>query len=75
MSRVYSEENDFKNGRSQMKSWFLKRGYPKKLIENEMRKVNICKEGGGRLKELKACREKRLKELKAFPIVVTYRPN
>ena len=72
MSTVYSEENDFKNGRSQMKSWFLKRGYPKKLIENEMRKVNICKEGGGRLK---ACRGKRLKELKAFPIVVTYRPN
>ena len=44
ISRLCSEENNFKNYRSQMKSWFLKREYPEKLIENEMRKVKFCKE-------------------------------
>ena len=29
----------------QMKSWFLKREYREKLIENEMRKVKFSKEG------------------------------
>ena len=28
INRLCSEENNFKNYRSQMKSWFLKRGYP-----------------------------------------------
>ena len=32
ISRFGSEENDFKNYRSQMKSSFLKRRYPEKLI-------------------------------------------
>ena len=45
VSRLWSEENDFKNYKSQIKSWFLKRKYPEKLIENEMRKVKFCKEG------------------------------
>ena len=44
ISRLYSEENDFKNYRSQMKSWFLKREYPEKLIENEIRKIKFGKE-------------------------------
>ena len=62
ISRLCSEENDFKNYRSQMKSWFLKRGYPEKLIENEMRKVKFGKEG---IKEAKG--------VKGIPFVVTYR--
>ena len=43
--RLCSEVNDFKNYRSQMKSWFLEREYPEKLIENERRKIKFCKEG------------------------------
>ena len=53
ISRLCSEENDFKNYRSKMKSWFLKSEYPEKLIENEMRKVKFCKKGIKRRKELK----------------------
>ena len=36
-----------------MKSWFLKRGYPEKLIENEMRKAKFCKEGIEKSKRVK----------------------
>ena len=43
--RLCSEVNDFKNYRSQVKSWFLEREYPEKLIENERRKIKFCKEG------------------------------
>ena len=64
ISRLCSEENDFKNYRSQMKSWFLKRGYPEKLIENEMRKVKFGKEG-----------IKKAKGVKGIPFVVTYHPQ
>ena len=60
-SRLCSEENDFKNDRSQMKYWFLKRGYPEKLIENEMRKVKFCKE------EIT-----KTKGVRGIPFVVTY---
>ena len=44
-SSLCSKENDFKNYRSQMKSWFLKREYPEKFIENDMRKTKFCNEG------------------------------
>ena len=44
-----------------MKSWFLKREYPEKPIENEMRKVKFCKEG-----------IKKAKGVKGIPFVVTY---
>ena len=64
ISRLCSEENDFKNYRSQMKSWFLKRGYPEKLTENEMRKVKFGKEG-----------IKKAKGVKDIPFVVTYEPQ
>ena len=60
IGRLCSEENDFKNYRSQMKSWFLKRGYPEKLIENEMRKVKFGKEG-----------IKKAKGVKDIPFVIT----
>ena len=45
MSRLCSEENNFKNFGSKLKSWFLKRKYPEKRIENEMTKGKFCKEG------------------------------
>ena len=64
ISRLCSEENDFKNYRSQMKFWFLKREYPEKLIENEMRKVKFCKE------EIKNA-----KVFKDIPFAVTYHPQ
>ena len=64
ISRLCSEENDFKNYKSQMKSWFLKRGCPEKLIENEMRKVKFGKE-----------RIKKAKGVKGIPFVVTYHPQ
>ena len=47
-----------------MKSWFLKREYTEKLIENEMRKVRFCKEG-----------IKKAKGVKGIPFVVTYHPQ
>ena len=64
ISRLCSEENYFKNCRSQMKAWFLKRGYPEKFIENEMRKVNFGKDG-----------IKKAKGVKGIPFVVTYHPR
>ena len=64
IGRLCSEENDFKNYRSQMKSCFLKRGYPEKLIEYEIRKVKFGKEG-----------IKKAKGVKGIPFVVTYHPQ
>ena len=64
ISRLCSEENDFKNCRSQMKSWFLKRGSQKKLIENEMRKVKFGNDG-----------IKNAKGIKVIPFLVTYHPQ
>ena len=64
ISRLCSEENDFKNYKSQIKSWFLEREYPEKLIENEMKKVKFCKEG-----------IKKAKGVKGIPIVATYHPQ
>ena len=47
-----------------MKSWFLKREYPEKLIENKMRKVKFCKEG-----------IKKAKGVKGIPFALTYHPQ
>ena len=47
-----------------MKSWFLKREYPEKLIENEMRWVEFYKEG-----------IKKAKGVKDIPFLVTYQPH
>ena len=58
-----SDGIDFKNYRSQMKSWFLKRGYLEKLIKHEMRKRGN-KEG-----------IKKVKGVKGIPFVVTYHPQ
>ena len=47
-----------------MKSWFLKREFPEKIIENEMRKCKFRKEG-----------VKTTKGVKGIPSVVTYHPQ
>ena len=41
VSRTCSREKDFQDPCLQMKSWFLKRKYPEKLIDNEMKKVRF----------------------------------
>ena len=48
-----------------MRSWLLKRGYPEKLIENEMRKVKFCGQKG----------IKKAKGVKGTPFIVTYHPQ
>ena len=63
ISILCPEENDFNNCRSQLKFWFLKKGYPEKLIEIEMIKVKFGKEG-----------IKKAKGVKGIPFVVTYHP-
>ena len=47
-----------------MKSWFLKRGYPKSLVEKELGKVGFSNKVGN----------KQQKE-KDIPFVVTYHPT
>ena len=41
VSRICSPEKDFQDHCLQMRSWFLKRKYPEKLIDNEMKKVRF----------------------------------
>ena len=41
VSRICSREKDFQDHYLQMRSWFLKRKYPEKLIDNEMKKVRF----------------------------------
>ena len=38
-SRLCSFKEDFADHSEKMKTWFSKRGYPDKIIENEMKKV------------------------------------
>ena len=49
-----------------MKSWFLVSGYPKDLIESEMKKVKFTSKNRN---------TKRGKSLKAVPFVMTYHPK
>ena len=43
ISRSCSEENDFKNYRSQMKSRFLKRGYPENVLKTKWERSSLVK--------------------------------
>ena len=38
VSRICSRECDFRKHISEMKTWFLRRGYPKNLVESEIKK-------------------------------------
>ena len=64
LSRICSEEKDFKKHIGEMKSWFSQRGYPQKLIETETSKVKFS---GRRVFH-------RTKVEKGVPLVVTYHP-
>ena len=39
--RICSFETDFLKRKNEMKSWFLKRGYPERLIDKEIKKVKF----------------------------------
>ena len=66
VSRICSEKSDFLQHLEKMKSWFLVRGYPKDLIQSEMKKVNCTSKNRN---------TKRGKSLKAVPFVMTYHPK
>ena len=44
VSKVCSQEEDYKNCCNQMKSWFLKRSYSEHVIDTEMKKVSLGQE-------------------------------
>ena len=41
LRQICSFETDFVKRKNKIKSWFLKRGYPERLIDNEMKKVKF----------------------------------
>ena len=41
MSRLCSNKSDFERNKEKMRSWFVKREYPEKLIDSEIRKVKF----------------------------------
>ena len=48
--RLCSLESDFLKHRTKMKSWFLKRGYPENMIDEEMKKVKFSEKGSKKSK-------------------------
>ena len=63
VSRICSREIDFRDHCRRMRSWFLKRKYPEKLIDKEMKKVRF----------IPANLQNKKRE-KGVPFVVTYHP-
>ena len=65
IKRVCSEESDFNEHSLNLRSWFLKRGYPEKFINTEMSKVKFNVDN------------KRLnnRQKKGVPFVVTFHPK
>ena len=45
VNRLCSLEKDFNYHKLTMKEWFIKRGYPESVIEKEMKKVYLSKQG------------------------------
>ena len=62
--RLRSLESDFYKHCTKMKSWFLKRGYPENMIDEEMKKMNFSEKGS-----------KKSKGSKGVLFVVTYHPS
>ena len=48
VSRTCIYENDFSKNTMEMKSWFLRRHYPKSLVENELGKVKFSNKVGNK---------------------------
>ena len=63
VNRVCSRKKDFRDHCLQMRSWFLKRKYPEKLMDNEMKKVRFF-----------PANLQNKKREKGVPFVVTYHP-
>ena len=61
VNRVYSFEEDFERHTKQMKLWYLNRGYPKWLIDNEVERVKFP-----------CTSRKRDTKMKGIPLVITY---
>ena len=59
--RLRSLESDYLKYCTKMKSWFLKRGFPENIADEEMKKVKFLKKG-----------TKNSKRSKGVPFVVTY---
>ena len=64
LSRLCSKEKDFIQHKKEIKSWFLKRGYPEWIIKTEMNKVNF--------KYQRVYRRGRMTN--GVPLVITYHP-
>ena len=62
ISRLCSNESDFEQNKEKMRSWFVKREYPEKLKDSEIRKVDI--RGTNRKNKSK----------NGVPFTVTYHP-
>ena len=62
LKSLCSLEKDFKEKLSEMKSWFLKRGYPEQIINCEMKKVNFRKNKS----------KIEINKKKGVPFVITY---
>ena len=60
-----SEESDFNEHSLNLRSWFLKRGYPEKFINTEMSKVKFNVDN-----KMSNNRQK-----KGVPFVVTFQPK
>ena len=58
--RLCSLESDLLRTRTKMKSWFLKRGYPENMIDEEMKEVKSSNNSKGS---------------KGVPFLVTYHPS
>ena len=63
-ARLCSLESDFLKHCTKMKSWFLKRGYPENMIDEEMKKVKSSEKSSNNSKGSKG-----------VPFVVIYHPS
>ena len=64
ISRLCSNESDFERNKEKMRSWFVKREYPEKLIDSEITKVKF------NIRET----NRKNKGKNGVPFLVTYHP-
>ena len=61
--RICSRECDFRKHISEMRTWFLRRSYPKNVVESEMKKAKFSHVSNNKSQK---------RTLKTTPLVVTY---
>ena len=64
ISRLRSKESDFERNKNNMRSWFVKREYPEKLIDSEITKVKF------NIREINRKNESK----NGVPFIITYHP-